>query len=69
MAASGSGKIQVYASISPVLEGQIEQIIEQDQLGSKSAFYANLIERGFHNYCEGSNKVKVNFNLRKANAR
>ena len=54
----------VQASISPVLHTQIETLIDQDQPQSRSSFIAELLRLGVSAYCEQSNKVRVNLNLR-----
>ena len=50
-------------SLPPVLAAQIEEILERDQLGSKSGFLAELIRLGLERYCEGSNKILINLKM------
>lgn len=55
----------ITVSVSPVLLEQVREIAEQDQATSLSAFAAELLRLGLAAYCEQSNKIHVNLNLRK----
>lgn len=61
--------IKCSISISPVLNEQIEQILERDQLGSKSGFMAELIRLGLEQYCSGNNKILINLKMGKQDDR
>lgn len=52
-------------SLPPVLNEQIDEILERDQLGSKSGFLAELIRLGLERYCEGNNKILINLKMGK----
>ena len=55
--------IRVSLSLPPVLNAQIETILERDQLGSKSGFLAELIRLGLEQYCSGNNKILINLKM------
>jgi metal-responsive CopG/Arc/MetJ family transcriptional regulator len=55
--------VKVSLSLPSVLNGQIEEILERDQLGSKSGLLAELIRLGLERYCEGNNKILINLKM------
>jgi len=55
--------IRCSLSLPPVLNDQIDEILERDQLGSKSGFLAELIRLGLERYCEGNNKILINIKM------
>jgi hypothetical protein len=57
--------IKCSLSLPPILNQQIDEILERDQLGSKSGFMAELLRLGLERYCEGSNKILINLRMNK----